>query len=88
MAHNIYKTSTAHAQSTLVYTVLIIINVMIPGDENRQLLMTLGALDPLLRLVASEDKVVKRNAAMCLGTLTQNGNNFYRLIITLKYYTP
>ncbi|XP_031563754.1 armadillo repeat-containing protein 3-like [Actinia tenebrosa] len=41
-------------------------------DENRQLLMTLGALDPLLRLIGSEDKVVKRNAAMCLGTLSHN----------------
>ena len=43
------------------------------GDENRHDLLNLGALEPLLRLIGSEDKVVKRNAMMCLGTMAQSG---------------
>ena len=43
------------------------------GDENRQDLLNLGALEPLLKQVLSEDKVVRRNATMCLGTMAQNG---------------
>lgn len=43
------------------------------GDENRQELLNLGALEPLLKQVMSEDKVVRRNATMCLGTMAQNG---------------
>ena len=43
------------------------------GDENRQELLNLGALEPLLKQVLSEDKVVRRNATMCLGTMAQNG---------------
>ncbi|XP_015752296.1 PREDICTED: armadillo repeat-containing protein 3-like [Acropora digitifera] len=42
-------------------------------DENRQELLNLGALEPLLKLVLSEDKVVRRNSTMCLGTMAQNG---------------
>lgn len=45
----------------------------IEGDENRQELLNLGALEPLLKLVLSEDKVVRRNSTMCLGTMAQNG---------------
>ena len=43
------------------------------GDENRQELLNLGALELLLKQVLSEDKVVRRNATMCLGTMAQNG---------------
>ena len=43
------------------------------GDENRQELLNLGALEPLLKQVLSEDKVVRRSATMCLGTMAQNG---------------
>ena len=42
------------------------------GDENRQELLNLGALEPLLKQVLSEDKVVRRNATMCLGTMAQS----------------
>ena len=38
--------------------------------------MNLKALEPLLKLIVSEDKVVKRNATMCLGTMAQNGMLF------------
>lgn len=43
-------------------------------DENRQELLNLGALELLLKQVLSEDKVVRRNATMCLGTMAQNAN--------------
>ncbi|KAJ7393398.1 Armadillo repeat-containing protein 3 [Desmophyllum pertusum] len=43
-------------------------------DENRQELLTLGVMEPLLKQVLSEDKVVRRNATMCLGTMAQNAN--------------
>ncbi|RMX38217.1 hypothetical protein pdam_00003351 [Pocillopora damicornis] len=43
-------------------------------DENRQELLNLGALEPLLKQIMSEDKVVRRNATMCLGTMAQNAN--------------
>ena len=45
------------------------------GDENRQELLNLGALEPLLKQIMSEDKVVRRNATMCLGTMAQNGKS-------------
>ena len=56
--------------------------ILIKGDENRQELLNLGALEPLLKLVLSEDKVIKRNSMMCLGTMAQNGkfNHFFSLI--------
>lgn len=43
-------------------------------DENRQTLLSLGSLEPLLKHIMSEDKIVRRNATMCLGTMVQNGN--------------
>ena len=45
------------------------------GDENRQELLNMGALEPLLKQIMSEDKVVRRNATMCLGTMAQNGKS-------------
>ena len=45
------------------------------GEENRQELLNLGALEPLLKQIMSEDKVVRRNATMCLGTMAQNGKS-------------
>eukprot|EP00794_Sanderia_malayensis_P004774 gene4774-5401_t len=43
-------------------------------DENKQLLLNLGALDLLLKLMVYEDKLVKRNATMAIGTLATDAN--------------
>ncbi|XP_046850751.1 armadillo repeat-containing protein 3-like [Xenia sp. Carnegie-2017] len=43
-------------------------------EENRQTLLNLGVLERLLKHILSEDKIIKRNSIMCLGTLSQNVN--------------
>ena len=44
------------------------------GEENRQTLLDLGAVERLLKHITSEDKMIRRNATMCLGTMSQNGD--------------
>ncbi|XP_033742747.1 armadillo repeat-containing protein 3-like isoform X4 [Pecten maximus] len=39
-------------------------------DENRKQLLDLGAGDPLLQLMQSEDRLVRRNACMAMGSMT------------------
>ncbi|CAH1777612.1 unnamed protein product [Owenia fusiformis] len=39
-------------------------------DENKKVLLDLGAVDPLLRLAQCEDRIVRRNASMALGVMT------------------
>ena len=55
------------------------------GDENRQTLLSLGSLEPLLKHIMSEDKIVRRNATMCLGTMVQNGMYMYNIYILYDY---
>lgn len=43
-------------------------------EENRQTLLTLGALERLLKHIMSEDKMIRKNATRCLGTMSQNVN--------------
>ncbi|CAB4001133.1 armadillo repeat-containing 3-like [Paramuricea clavata] len=43
-------------------------------EENRQTLLTLGALERLLKHTMSEDKMIRKNATRCLGTMSQNGD--------------
>ncbi|KAK3779638.1 hypothetical protein RRG08_040361 [Elysia crispata] len=38
-------------------------------DENKKLLLDLGAVDPLLNLIAQEDRTVRRHAIMALGVM-------------------
>ena len=39
------------------------------GDENKKLLLDLESVDPLLALIAGEDRTVRRHAMMALGVL-------------------
>ena len=39
------------------------------GDENKELLLQLQTCDHILRLLKSEDKVIRRNAVMVLAVL-------------------
>ena len=48
--------------------------IYILGEENRQTLLDLGAVERLLRHIMSEDKMIRRNATMCIGTMSQNGD--------------
>ena len=41
--------------------------------DNKKQILNIGALEHLIRLISHEDKVVKRNAAMCLGTVATEG---------------
>lgn len=43
-------------------------------DENKQQLLNLAALDRLLKLLSHEEKLVKRNAVMAVGTLATYAN--------------
>ncbi|TRZ00312.1 hypothetical protein DNTS_009909 [Danionella cerebrum] len=42
------------------------------GDENKQALMRLGAIEPLSRLISHEDRIVRRNSVMALGVMASN----------------
>ncbi|XP_069561620.1 armadillo repeat-containing protein 3 [Brachyistius frenatus] len=44
------------------------------GDENKVSLLGLGALEPLCQLIAHNNKLVRRNAFMALGTMVTNGD--------------
>ena len=52
---------------------LVRIFYYVKGEENRQTLLNLGALERLLKHIKSEDIIIRRHATMCLGTLCQNG---------------
>ena len=49
------------------------------GDENKEKLLELGVLDYLLGLMTHEDKVIKRNTAMCIGTMATNCKDLFTL---------
>ena len=40
------------------------------GDENKKQLLDLNAVEHLLALMQSEDKIVRRNACMAVGVMT------------------
>uniref|UniRef100_A0A3Q2NTY0 Armadillo repeat containing 3 n=1 Tax=Fundulus heteroclitus TaxID=8078 RepID=A0A3Q2NTY0_FUNHE len=44
------------------------------GDENRVSLLGLGAVEPLCRLIAHSNRLVRRNAFMALGIMATNGD--------------
>ncbi|XP_028289365.1 armadillo repeat-containing protein 3 isoform X2 [Parambassis ranga] len=44
------------------------------GDENKASLLGLGALKPLCQLITHNNKLVRRNAFMALGTVATNGD--------------
>ncbi|XP_042366739.1 armadillo repeat-containing protein 3 [Plectropomus leopardus] len=44
------------------------------GDENKLSLLGLGALEPLCQLITHNNKLVRRNAFMALGTMATNGD--------------
>ncbi|KAM4544134.1 armadillo repeat-containing protein 3 [Fundulus diaphanus] len=44
------------------------------GDENRVSLLGLGALEPLCRLIAHSNRLVRRNAFIALGIMATNGD--------------
>lgn len=45
------------------------------GDESKVSLLGLGALEPLCQLIAHNNKLVRRNAFMALGTMATNGES-------------
>uniref|UniRef100_A0A8B9JK43 EDR1/CTR1/ARMC3-like peptidase-like domain-containing protein n=2 Tax=Astyanax mexicanus TaxID=7994 RepID=A0A8B9JK43_ASTMX len=53
------------------------------GDENRNSLLALGAVEPLTRLISHEDKTVRRNAFMAVGVMASN-NDVRRLMKKLN----
>ncbi|XP_046279027.1 armadillo repeat-containing protein 3 isoform X3 [Marmota monax] len=44
------------------------------GEENKATLLELGAVEPLTKLLAHEDKIVRRNATMIFGILASNSD--------------
>ena len=40
------------------------------GDENKKQLLDLGAMEHVLHLMQSEDKIVRRNSCMVTGVMT------------------
>ena len=51
------------------------------GDENKALLMEMGAVPPLLKLITSEEKTVRRNAIMTLGVLSAHRTWFIASVL-------
>lgn len=46
--------------------------ISVPGDENKELLLQLNACDQLMRLLHSDEKVIRRNAMMVLAVMCQH----------------
>ncbi|KAM3592924.1 uncharacterized protein V6R79_001780 [Siganus canaliculatus] len=44
------------------------------GDEKKVSLLGLGALEPLCQLIAHNNKLIRRNAVMALGSMASNGD--------------
>ena len=53
-------------------------------DENKQKLLELGAVDALLKLVTVEDRIVRRNACMCLGVMASQGKQIINLMYSYR----
>lgn len=58
------------------------------GDENRAMLLELGAVERLLKHITSEEKTVRRNSVMVLGVLSTHRKllNVCCLQIPSKFY--
>lgn len=46
---------------------------MLLGEDNKKVLLDLGAVDCLLKLLQHEDRIVRRNACMVFGLMTSHG---------------
>ncbi|KAG7245899.1 hypothetical protein CRUP_036920 [Coryphaenoides rupestris] len=53
------------------------------GEENKASLLGLGALSPLCHLINHEDKTVRRNALMALGSMATNEETVVHEFATL-----
>ena len=60
-------------QETIFWQAFYPLSSPSPGDENKKILLDLGALDGLLRLINHEDRIVRRNACMCIGVMSTHG---------------
>ena len=45
-------------------------HIIFVGDENKKQLLDLGAMEHVLHLMQSEDKIVRRNSCMVTGVMT------------------
>ncbi|XP_064636368.1 armadillo repeat-containing protein 3-like isoform X2 [Lineus longissimus] len=43
-------------------------------DENKKILLDLGAVDKLLKLIQNEDRIIRRNACMALGVMAAHAD--------------
>ena len=43
------------------------------GEDNKKVLLDLGAVDYFLKLLQHEDRIVRRNACMAFGLMTSHG---------------
>lgn len=74
--------------SKIVFLALLLCNMtymytrylysIIAGDENKKQLLDLGAIEALLKLMQSEDRIVRRNACMAMGVMTAHRGCLYR----------
>ena len=49
----------------------------IVGDENKKQLLDLGAMEHVLHLLQSEDKIVRRNSCMVTGVMTAHRKSWH-----------
>lgn len=61
----------------MIYMYIYIYSI-IAGDENKKQLLDLGAGEALLKLMQSEDRIVRRNACMAMGVMTAHRGCLYR----------
>ena len=62
--------STASIMQSMPASDCIIISSNITATENKIQLLNFGALEYLVKLICHDDKLVKRNAAMCVGIVS------------------
>jgi len=45
----------------------------VAGEDNKKVLLDLGAVEHFLRLLQHDDRIVRRNACMVFGLMTSHG---------------
>lgn len=53
----------------MLYDIYVYLYLMIVGDENKKQLLDLGVGEVLLKLMQSEDRIVRRNVCMVMGVM-------------------
>ena len=60
--------------------------IVILAEENKKLLLDLGAVEALLPLIQHEERIIRRNACMALGTMTAHRKTYVLEVLCYCLY--